>query len=63
LYFHYVGLERLAADDDLNKSFVRLSRAFAAGGEEAVPVPELKIAVEKSLEVLIAKLDTKKVAG
>ena len=33
--------------------------AVAAGGEEAVSIPELKTAVEKALGVLIAKLDTK----
>jgi len=58
LYFRYVGVEKLA-DDDLNKSFVQLSSAVAAGGEEAVSIPELKTAVEKALGVLIAKLDTK----
>jgi hypothetical protein len=30
------------SDDDLNKSFARLSRAFAAGGQEAVPIPFFK---------------------
>jgi hypothetical protein len=58
LYFRYVGVEKLL-DDDLNKLFVRLSSAVAAGGEEAVSIPELKTAVEKALRVLIAKLDTK----
>jgi hypothetical protein len=43
----------------LNKSFVRLSSAVAAGCEEAISIPELKTAVEKALRVLIAKLDTK----
>jgi hypothetical protein len=47
-------------DDDLNKLFVRLSRAFAAGGEQAVSIPELKMAVAKTLSVLIAKLDPNK---
>jgi hypothetical protein len=49
----------LTLDDDLNKLFVRLSSAVAAGGEEAVSIPELKTAVEKAPRVLIAKLDTK----
>jgi cell division protein FtsB len=65
LYFRYVGLEKLA-DDDLNKSFARLSRAattitttIAAGQEEeeAVFIPELKLDVAKALRVLIAKLN------
>ena len=46
-------------DNDLNKLFVRLSNAVAAGGEEAVSIPELKTAVEKALRVLIANLDPK----
>ena len=46
-------------EDDLNKLFVRLSRAVAARGEEAVSIPELKIVIAKALGVLIAKLDTK----
>jgi hypothetical protein len=33
--------------------------AAAAGGEEAVSIPELKIDVAKALEALIAKLHTK----
>jgi len=50
------------ADGDLNELFVPLLRAAAAvagGEEEAVSIPELKIAVAKALEALIAKLDTK----
>jgi hypothetical protein len=64
LYFRYVGLEKLA-DDDLYKSFARLSKdatttiATAAGREEeeeeAVSIPELKKNVAKVLRVLIAK--------
>ena len=61
------GLEKLA-DDDLNKSFARLSRAattiitttIAAGQEEkeeAVSISELKLDVAKALRVLIAKLN------
>jgi hypothetical protein len=65
LYFRYVGSEKLA-DDDLNKSFARLSRAAtiittttAAGQEEeeAVSISELKLDVAKALRVLIAKLN------
>jgi hypothetical protein len=61
LYFRYVGLEKLA-DDDLNKSFARLSRAattIAVGQEkeEAVSISELKLDVAKALRVLIAKLN------
>jgi hypothetical protein len=57
LYLRYVGVEKLV-DDDLNRLFVRLSRAVAARGEEAVSIPELKIVIGKALRVLIAKLDT-----
>ena len=57
LYLRYVGVEKLV-EDDLNKLFVRLSRAVAARGEEAVSIPELKIVIAKALGVLIAKLDT-----
>jgi hypothetical protein len=60
LYFRDVGVEKLVDDDDLNKLFVRLSRAFAAGGEQAVSIPDLKMAVAKTLNVLIAKLDPNK---
>jgi hypothetical protein len=42
------------------RRFVRLSRAFAAGGEQAVSIPDLKMAVAKILSVLIAKLDPNK---
>jgi cell division protein FtsB len=64
LYFRYVGLEKLE-DDDLNKSFARLSKdatttiATAAGREEeeAVSIPELKLDVTKALRVLTAKLN------
>ncbi len=64
LYFRYVGLEKLE-DDDLNKSFARLSKdatttiATAAGREEeeAVSIPELKKNVVKAIRVLIAKLN------
>ena len=41
LYLRYVGVEQLV-DDDLNKLFVRLSRAVAARGEEAVSIPDLE---------------------
>ena len=58
LYLRYVGIEKLV-EDDVNKLFVRLSGAFAARGEEAVSIPELKIVIVKALRVLIAKLDTK----
>jgi hypothetical protein len=57
LYLRYVGVEKLV-DDDLNRLFVRLSRAVAARGEEAVSIPDLKIVIGKALRVLIAKLDT-----
>ena len=65
LYFRYVGLEKLE-DDDLNKSFARLSKdatttiATAAGREEeeAVSIPELKKNVAKAIRVLIAKLNS-----
>jgi hypothetical protein len=40
------------ADDDLNKLFVRLSRALAVGSEQAVSIPELKMVVAKTLSVL-----------
>ena len=65
LYFRYVGLEKLE-DDDLNKSFARLSKdaattitTTAAGQEEeeGVSIPELKIDVAKAIRVLIAKLN------
>jgi hypothetical protein len=59
LYLRYGGIEKLA-DDDLNKLFVRLSRALAAGSEQAVSTPELKMVVAKTLSVLIAKLDPNK---
>ena len=55
----YGGIEKLA-DDDLNKLFVRLSRAFAAGGEESVSIREVKTAVAKVLDALIAKLNSNK---
>jgi hypothetical protein len=63
LYVSQVGVEKMA-DGDFNELFVgKLLRAAAAaaaaGGEEAVSVPDLKIDVGKSLEVLIAKLNTK----
>jgi hypothetical protein len=61
LYLSHVGIEKLA-DGDLNELFVgKLLRAAAAaaGGEEAVSVPDLKIDIEKALEALIAKLHTK----
>jgi hypothetical protein len=35
-------------------------KAIAAGGEQAVSIPELKMAVAKTLSVLIAKLDPNK---
>ena len=57
LYLRYVVVEKLV-EDDLNKLFLRLSRAVAARGEEAVSIPELKIVIGKALGVLIAKLDT-----
>jgi hypothetical protein len=57
LYLSYVGLEKLA-DADLNELFIPLSRAATRGGE-AVPIPELKIAVLKALRVLISNLGTK----
>lgn len=58
LHLRYVGIEELV-EDDLNKLYVRLSRAVAAKGEEAVSIPELKIVIAKALRDLIAKLDTK----
>ena len=63
LYISQVGIEKLA-DGDFNELFVgKLLRgataAAAAGGEEAVSVPDLKIDIGKALEVLIAKLHTK----
>jgi cell division protein FtsB len=58
LLLRYVGVEKLV-EDDVNKLFVRLSKAFAARGEESVSIPELKIVIGKALRVLIAKLDTK----
>jgi hypothetical protein len=61
LYLSYVGVEKLA-DGDLNELFVPLlgyAAAIVAGGEEeeAVSIPELKIAVAKALRALIAKLE------
>jgi cell division protein FtsB len=61
LYLSHVGVEKLA-DGDHNELFIgKLLRAAAAaaGGEEAVSIPELKIDVAKALEALIAKLHTK----
>ena len=58
--------EHVKSDDDLNKSFARLSRAattitttIAVGQEkeEAVSISELKLDVAKALRVLIAKLN------
>ena len=61
LYFSKVGIEKLA-DGDFNELFIgkllRVATA-AAGGEEAVSVPDLKIDIGKALEVLITKLNTK----
>jgi hypothetical protein len=59
LYLRYVAMERLPDDGDLNKLFVRLSRAFA-GGEESVSIREVKTAVAKVLDALIAKLNSNK---
>lgn len=39
--------------------FVPSPRSAAARGEEAISIPELKMAVAKALRVLIAKLYTK----
>ena len=62
LYLSYIGVEKMV-DGDLNELFVgkllRAAAAAAAGGEEAVSVPDLKIDIEKALEALIAKLNTK----
>jgi hypothetical protein len=61
LYLSHVGVEKLA-DGDHNELFIgKLLRAAAAaaGGKEAVSIPELKIDVAKALEALIAKLHTK----
>jgi cell division protein FtsB len=60
LYLRYVAMERLPDDGDLNKLFVRLSRAFAAGGEESVSIREVKTAVAKVLDALIAKVNSNK---
>ena len=58
-YVSQEGIEKLA-DGDFNELFVgKLLRAAAAGGEEAVSIPDLKIDIGKALEVLIAKLHTK----
>jgi hypothetical protein len=58
LYIRYVGIEKFI--DDGPEEFVPLSRAAAAAGRsENISVPELKLAVEKALTILIAKLDTK----
>ena len=40
--------------------FVRLSRAFAAGSEESVSIREVKPAVAKVLDALIAELNSNK---
>jgi hypothetical protein len=58
LYVRYVGVGELVTGE--LKELVPLSRvAVAGGGEEAVSIPELKMAVAKALRILIAKLDTK----
>ena len=61
LYLSYIGIEKMV-DGDLNELFVGKllgAAAAAAGGGEAVSIPELKIAVAKALEALIAKLSAK----
>jgi hypothetical protein len=58
LYVRYVGIGKLVTGE--LKELVPLSRGAASGGiEQAVSIPELKMAVAKALEILIAKLDTK----
>jgi hypothetical protein len=61
LYLSYIGVEKMV-DGDLNELFVGKllgAAAAAAGGGEDVSIPELKVAVAKGLEALIAKLNTK----
>ena len=58
LYLRYSGIEE-SVDDDLGTLFVRLSKAVAVEGEEAISIPELKMVIAKALNGLIAKLDTK----
>ena len=47
LYLRYSGIEE-SVDDDLGKLFVRLSKAVAVEGEEAISIPELKMVIAKS---------------
>jgi hypothetical protein len=58
LCLRYSGIEE-SVDDDLGRLFVRLSKAVAVEGEEAISIPELKMVITKGLNGLIAKLDTK----
>jgi hypothetical protein len=57
LYIRYVGIGKLVVGD--LKELVSLSRIAALGSEQSDSVPELKMAIAKALEILIAKLDNK----
>jgi ABC-type thiamine transport system substrate-binding protein len=59
LYIRYEGVGKLATGE--HKELVPLSMAFASGGngQQAISIPQLKTTIVKTLDILIAKLDTK----
>ena len=58
LYIRYEGVGKLVTGE--HKEIMPLSMAVASGGNvQAISIPQLKTAIAKALEILIAKLDTK----
>ncbi|MGA9171815.1 MAG: hypothetical protein WBZ20_16880, partial [Nitrososphaeraceae archaeon] len=59
LYIRYEGVGKLVTGE--HKEIMPLSMAVASGGNiQSIPIPQLKTAIAKALEILIAKLlDTK----
>jgi cell division protein FtsB len=59
LYIRYEGVGKLVTGE--HKELMPLSMAVASGGnvQQSISIPQLKTAIAKALEILIAKLDTK----